>query len=133
MHGRKKISIPLSVSEIEKVQKKIQTFTSLVTILFERKQLNDYSIETLKLTTKLLASNPDLYSMWNYRREILISLHSESLGLTNENISKVKIIADNIRDEELNLTVEAIKRNSKSCKQIFFTLLFPSYIYFFIH
>jgi len=40
--------------------------------VLKRKQDNDWSEESLKLTTQLLAINPEFYTVWNYRRHIFL-------------------------------------------------------------
>ena len=115
MHGRKRILKPPSEEETRAVQKKKQAFCELSNLLFERRASNDFSLEALALTAKLLKNNPDFYSAWNYRREILLKSYAE-LGIS-ENPSQDKVptdIGSFVRDEELVLTVAAIKKNPKS-------------------
>lgn len=40
---------------------------------------SDYSAEALRLTTLLLADNPEYYSIWNYRRQILDSVFNTAI------------------------------------------------------
>lgn len=117
MHGRKKSLVPPSQTEIDAIKRKMGIFTSLVDVIFERKATNNFSEETLGLTSKLLASFPDFYSMWNFRREILISLHNKSIGMSNNPTELIpKSLGQSLRDEELALSSECIKKNPKSCK-----------------
>lgn len=37
-----------------------------------QKKAKDYSPEALKKTTELLDLNPEFYTVWNYRRHILL-------------------------------------------------------------
>ena len=39
----------------------------------DQKKAKDYSAEALKQTTALLDLNPEFYSIWNYRRFILLN------------------------------------------------------------
>lgn len=124
MHGRKKTLEPQSEAELSVMSKKAATYSTLVELLIRRRQASDASLETLDLNGKLLKSNPDYYSLWNYRREILLTMHAEIglrkrladqpggqklLGSSNDAIAAV-------RDQELRLTADAIQKNSKSCK-----------------
>jgi hypothetical protein len=79
---------------------------------------NDTSEKALKLTGDMLKMNPDFYSLWNYRREILIA-NSPLLSDTITQTVFVKlsdVVSDATRDVELSLTVEGIKKNPKSCE-----------------
>lgn len=38
-----------------------------------QKQSRDYSKEAFDLTTRLLQANPEFYTIWNYRRNILVN------------------------------------------------------------
>ena len=159
MHNRKKQVKPLTDIEIATLSKKCMMYESLVNILFERRdhhKKEKYTLETLALTKKMLSNNPDFYTLWNFRREILYELYpslrssasppssslvsSSSLSLaasTNEVealLTSVTATTDaslslsasttiqhmhdrsKIRDEELELSTEGIKRNPKSCK-----------------
>jgi len=153
MHNRKKQVKPLTDNEIANLNKKCMMYQSLVNILFERrdhhkKEQEEYTMETLALTKKMLSNNPDFYTLWNFRREILYELYpslrsSSSLSSsllaasTNEldelnlattttsamlsslsTSTSIELIHDRnkIRDEELELSTEGIKRNPKSCE-----------------
>lgn len=116
MHNRKKLDRPPSDAEIAAVQKKSQTYASLVQIIFERRRANNHSDETLQLVGKMLKTNPDFYSLWNFRREVLFSMNST----LNEASFESKYAGDNadsIRDQEMSLSTEGIQRNPKSCKK----------------
>ena len=153
MHNRKKQVKPLTENEIANLNKKCMMYESLVNILFDRrdhhkKEQEEYTMETLALTKKMLSNNPDFYTLWNFRREILYELYpslrsSSSLSSsllaasTNEldelnlattttsamlsslsTSTSIELIHDRnkIRDEELELSTEGIKRNPKSCE-----------------
>lgn len=151
MHNRKKQVKPLTDNEIAALNKKCMMYESLLNILFERrdhhkKEQEEYTVETLALTKKMLSNNPDFYTLWNFRREILYELYpslrsSSSLSssllaastkeldaltlatattsatLSLSTSTSIELIHDRnkIRDEELELSTEGIKRNPKSC------------------
>lgn len=156
MHNRKKQVKPLTDIEIATLSKKCMMYESLVNILFERRdhhKKEEYTLETLALTKKMLSNNPDFYTLWNFRREILYefypslrsassssspSSYSSSLASSTNEIealltsvtatteaslslstsTTIQHMYDRskIRDEELELSTEGIKRNPKSCK-----------------
>lgn len=115
MHGRKKSDVK-SQAEQDHTLKKVKIFSSTIQLLFVKRKQGDTSIETLDLISKLLLSNPDVYTVWNYRREILIMLYERSFNLSMTSETKVSHdVGSKVRDEELKLTEECIKRNPKSC------------------
>lgn len=61
--------------------------------------------EGLALTGRLLAANPDYYSLWNYRRNALEALLAGDLSADD---------ADALFKGELDLTAVALRKNPKS-------------------
>jgi geranylgeranyl transferase type-2 subunit alpha len=117
MHGKKRVVGDAALAEEEALKKKAQTFQSLLTIILERRQTMDLSDETLELTSKLLISNPDVYSIWNYRRDILIEqCSSHQLNQIRQQEKVPDIDGKTVRDRELLLSANCIKRNPKSCE-----------------
>lgn len=51
----------------------IALYSRLATEVLNRRAAKQYDQESLKLAGKLLEQNPELYSIWNYRREALQS------------------------------------------------------------
>lgn len=121
MHNRKKSDQPPSEAQVAKLAEKCQIYETLITKLFKLRKDNDTSEKALKLTGDMLKMNPDFYSLWNYRREILIA-NSPLLRatITQTVFTKLAGASNEItRDVELSLTVEGIKKNPKSCKMMF--------------
>ena len=107
------------MAELQVIKEKANVYSSLVSIIFDKIQKNDYSIENLTLTAKFLKSNPDYYNLWNFRRHILIFLYQPGLGLSNFtplNHIDSRISADEVSEIELDVAAEGIRRNPKSCK-----------------
>ncbi len=46
-------------------------------VSLSQRSAGEHDEEALQLTQQLLSSNPDIASLWNYRREVL--LHLETL------------------------------------------------------
>jgi hypothetical protein len=115
MHNRKKLDRPPTEAEVAALQKKSQTYASLVGIIFERRRQADRSADTLGLLGKMLRNNPDFYSLWNFRREILQDMHPALVECSRDNKFSAEN-ADQIRDEEMGLSAEGIAKNPKSCK-----------------
>ncbi|WOO76776.1 Geranylgeranyl transferase type-2 subunit alpha [Vanrija pseudolonga] len=73
MHGVKRTKVSPEAAEAKRLKEltKIQAYTALEEDVLARKKANDYSPEALKQTTALLDLNPEFYTIWNYRRNIL--------------------------------------------------------------
>ncbi|CAI5757600.1 unnamed protein product [Candida verbasci] len=80
-HGikRQHLSEEAKKSKLEKDQIKIKNYKSLVDQLFQFRDDNLYNEDIFKLTTKCLLINPEFYTMWNYRREILLNLNNTEI------------------------------------------------------
>jgi geranylgeranyl transferase type-2 subunit alpha len=115
MHNRKKLDRLPTEKELQSQSQKALSYKSLVDIIFERRKLSDFSVETLDLTGKMLKLNPDFYTLWNFRREILHHLHSD-IDFSVTSPSKLDLAS--VRDAELALAAEGISRNPKSCKYL---------------
>lgn len=68
-----------------------------------RRKHKDYRPESLKLSTKLLELNPEVYTVWNYRREALQPV-----------LDKGGEEAKQVAEGELQLTEKALHQNPKS-------------------
>ncbi len=113
MHGRKKQVVPLTEAEINVINEKSLLYTSLLDIFIDKRKKQEYNVENLLFTSKMIAKNPDFFTLWNYRREILISLYGLETNLSYS-IPIEKIKNNSIRDQELFISSEGIKKNPKS-------------------
>jgi hypothetical protein len=102
------------------MRRKAAMFSDLSAIIDKSHRNGEKSVDSLQLTSKMLVMNPDCYSWWNYRREILLHLYGNEadLGLALEApASEQDKIPFNkgadVRDQELKLTVDAIMKNPK--------------------
>jgi hypothetical protein len=77
MHNRKKPDRARTAEEISAVQKKTWTYASLVSSLLERRRKRGNSAETLALIEKMLNNNPDFYTLYNFRREVLYDTYPQ--------------------------------------------------------
>lgn len=120
------------------ISRKASMYTDLTALLTKMRKAGDTSQQALELTSKVLRINPDFYTLWNYRREVLLAMYGDSLGLRKErmdgmNFTTMSPTADRlngaaaddecrisselgsiIRDQELNLSKEAIMKNPKA-------------------
>lgn len=108
MHGRLKVKTTREQEEERKIREreKAYHFRDLTERLFElRSRIGDFEIheDILKLTTELLLTNPDFYTVWNIRREILLA-HAEAQPED----------AETSWTNELAFTLECLRKNEKS-------------------
>ncbi|CAK1603098.1 unnamed protein product [Parnassius mnemosyne] len=107
MHGRVKVR----TTEEEKLRKekerqeKLKVFKNVMQTIHHKRQQHEYDKELLELTGKVLASNPDIYTLWNIRREILEQIRKNNCD--EEQLSK-------LFNDELNVTEYCLKINPKS-------------------
>lgn len=100
MHNRLKVhttEAQKAAADREK-EKKLQLYRNTINDVFERRSRNEYDVLALKSSEELLRSNPDIVTIWNYRKEILLHLKP-----TKE-----------IINDELYLTEKCLKVNPKS-------------------
>eukprot|EP00455_Lapot_gusevi_P011112 TRINITY_DN1510_c0_g1_i1.p1 TRINITY_DN1510_c0_g1~~TRINITY_DN1510_c0_g1_i1.p1 ORF type:complete len:318 (-),score=60.32 TRINITY_DN1510_c0_g1_i1:12-965(-) len=78
MHGRKRVDPnSVSVEEKQEKQKKIAKYVKLAETALLMRQNKIYTHEAFELTKKILEVNPEFYTLWNYRKEILLSLFEQ--------------------------------------------------------
>ncbi|CAB3231014.1 unnamed protein product [Arctia plantaginis] len=106
MHGRVKVR----TTEEEKARKekerqeKLKVFEHAMQKIQQKRKDAEYDKDLLDLTGKVLSSNPDIYTLWNIRREILkiFKKNNETEELPQQ------------YDAELHLTEYCLKTNPKS-------------------
>lgn len=77
MHGVKRTRESLAAKR-QRESAKLSAYLALTDDVLSRKKNNDWSREAFSLTTQLLSAhptvtNPEFYTVWNYRRKILTS------------------------------------------------------------
>ncbi|KAJ3815764.1 rab-protein geranylgeranyltransferase, partial [Lentinula aff. lateritia] len=87
-----------------KDQSKLRDYLALSDDVLARKKQKDWSQEALSATTQLLQVNPEFYTVWNYRRHILVN------GIFPK--STPEQIKDLLSDD-LSLTMAALKNHPK--------------------
>nr|XP_031864456.1 uncharacterized protein CI109_000370 [Kwoniella shandongensis]KAA5531528.1 hypothetical protein CI109_000370 [Kwoniella shandongensis] len=76
MHGVKRSRLTAQAAEAKRLKElsKIESYLAIEQDVLSRKRAKDFSDEALGRTTQLLDLNPEFYTIWNYRRTILLSL-----------------------------------------------------------
>ncbi|CAI2172698.1 17895_t:CDS:10 [Funneliformis geosporum] len=74
MHGRRRVKPSAEVEKLrkEKEATKIKEYNNLVTSCFEKRDKNEFDNDAFTITTKILSQNPDFYTIWNFRRSVLL-------------------------------------------------------------
>jgi len=123
MHGyTKKEAAQKTDEERRALDAKAAKYKGMADMLLRCKESGLSGDEHLEMTAKALRVNPDFYSIWNYRREILVERYGKSLGLTNKIGQSVEKENTKIKQEnggevvatEFGLTSDAILKNPKS-------------------
>jgi len=85
-------------------QSKIKEYLTLTDEILLRKKNKDWSQDAFNLTTQMLSLNPEFYTVWNYRRNIL--LRGIFPSSSPEEIN-------NLLSEDLKMTTSALKIHPK--------------------
>uniref|UniRef100_A0A0X3NUX8 Geranylgeranyl transferase type-2 subunit alpha n=1 Tax=Schistocephalus solidus TaxID=70667 RepID=A0A0X3NUX8_SCHSO len=107
MHGQVKVRISQE-QEAKRKEQKLQAaekFSALTERVLARRNEGDYSMGTLEELSQLLEKSPDMFTLWNYRREIL---------LDSKNASAPTDVRAGVFDKELLLTSRCLVNNPKS-------------------
>ncbi|KAK6882687.1 Geranylgeranyl transferase type-2 subunit alpha [Candida tropicalis] len=88
--------------KLKKDQIKIKEYRELTEELFKLRENEDYSDEALLKNNEILIINPEFYTMWNYRREILSRYKSEDLK-----------IYENLLNQDLKFVLSQLKKFPK--------------------
>lgn len=110
MHGRLKVKTSKEQEEERKIKEreKAYHFENLKNRLFDlrpRIGTPENHDEIMKLTTELLLINPDFYTVWNIRREVL---------LADIDADSNPVEANQIWEKELSFTLDCLAKNQKS-------------------
>ncbi|KAG6854941.1 hypothetical protein C0991_009764 [Blastosporella zonata] len=75
MHGVKRVRQSAQAIQATRLREKakLDDYLALTQDILSRKKNKDWSQDALQLTSRLLQINPDFYTIWNYRRTILLN------------------------------------------------------------
>ncbi|GAA5963404.1 hypothetical protein JCM3765_003058 [Sporobolomyces pararoseus] len=123
MHGVKRTRLPVIPDSVEVERKKkdkqlelIKQYTTLVQDLEQKMQQENYSEETLGLTTKVLSLNPEFHTGWSMRRTILLKgpLSSSSSSDSEAATATAESRRQKVLQGDLDLTNQSLKLNPKN-------------------
>jgi geranylgeranyl transferase type-2 subunit alpha len=101
MHGVKRSDETKKTAEEREASRlKAVKYGQLASILLAKHAKKEYTLENLELTGKMLRANPDFYSLWNFRRAILLDLYGQYglLSSKSSSISTLKVVDDEAKD-----------------------------------
>lgn len=106
MHGRVKTRTTAEQQEIKRKKrgKKVKLYRAGMEKVFMKRKNDELDEELLEVIGQLLTANPDIYTLWNIRREIL--LHFKELRCKNQ--------MQQFMETELQLTERTLHVNPKS-------------------
>uniref|UniRef100_A0A6Q2X5R6 Geranylgeranyl transferase type-2 subunit alpha n=1 Tax=Esox lucius TaxID=8010 RepID=A0A6Q2X5R6_ESOLU len=106
MHGRVKLKSTAQQEEEKRKEreKKLKIYVTARDAVFAKRKNGMLDDEALLLTQQLLSSNPDVATLWNYRREIL--LHLETI--------REEVDVQKMYEDELSFLESCLKVNPKS-------------------
>ena len=73
MHGRVKTSVQPSVEQLAAKRAQIGKYVAAKELFVQRRQARLMDARTAELTAKLVELNPDFYTLWALRKEMLLS------------------------------------------------------------
>ncbi|XP_014270828.1 geranylgeranyl transferase type-2 subunit alpha isoform X2 [Halyomorpha halys] len=105
MHGKAKVNTTLEEKERKKKERdvKMKAYQHSMNKIFHKRKNGEYDEEAMELISDVLVSNPDIYTLWNMRKEILLTFKDKShddLGC--------------ILSNEMHLTEICLRENPKS-------------------
>uniref|UniRef100_A0A914I5E2 Geranylgeranyl transferase type-2 subunit alpha n=1 Tax=Globodera rostochiensis TaxID=31243 RepID=A0A914I5E2_GLORO len=98
-------------AEKRKQATKLQQFIYSRDLVFRKRKLGEYDDEMLNLCGELLKKNPDIYTLWNVRRE---AIEQRSKKNVHESDEEFTTNFTKLLDGELKLTQDCLLQNPKS-------------------
>ncbi|CAK9801482.1 Geranylgeranyl transferase type-2 subunit alpha [Anthophora quadrimaculata] len=104
MHGRVKVRTTAEQEAIKNKEKveKLARYKAGMSIVFEKRRNNVYDDELMTVSGRILLQNPDIYTLWNIRREAFINNEGD------EDLLK------KFYQNELTFTENCLQKNPKS-------------------
>eukprot|EP01023_Acetabularia_acetabulum_P037797 TRINITY_DN3602_c1_g1_i4.p2 TRINITY_DN3602_c1_g1~~TRINITY_DN3602_c1_g1_i4.p2 ORF type:complete len:356 (-),score=59.96 TRINITY_DN3602_c1_g1_i4:472-1539(-) len=109
MHGRPRPlkTEPVDPAKREKEQQKLELYEKLLQEILKRREEKRFDEDTLEKIATLLSINPDVYTLWNYRRETF-------LHLVEQQKQEEEGLKEKLSDVELKVSFAALMTNPKS-------------------
>ena len=107
MHGVTKTEYQAKRTEAHQRERALKAakYSKVIAAIRQRRAQKLHDAESLGLTSKILELNPEFYTLWNFRKEILLQMFAAAAEASQRQA---------LNAEELRLTLTAIKRQPKS-------------------
>lgn len=104
-HGRLKVRTTEEEAQRKKNEQalKVKAYRAAMSKIIEKRAAEQYDVELLQLTASVLSRNPDVFTLWNIRREFLLRLKADKPDEVQEVYTK-----------DLQLTEQCLQVNPKS-------------------
>ncbi|CAH0556702.1 unnamed protein product [Brassicogethes aeneus] len=112
MHGRLKVKTTEEqrIEKHKQQQKKLAAYRMGMKQILSTRSIDSYEPESLAICTQILSGNPDIYTLWNIRKEIILIEIEKSKSNDIEGEDQLTKFLDN----EIGLTETCLKSNPKS-------------------
>ncbi|CAH1108505.1 unnamed protein product [Psylliodes chrysocephalus] len=112
MHGRLKVrtSEEQKALKQKEQQKKLLAYHMGMEKILSTRKKDSYDLESLQISASILSSNPDVYTLWNYRKEVILMKIEESKQ--DELEGEEKLIS--FLESEIKFTEQCLPENPKS-------------------
>ncbi|XP_056648725.1 geranylgeranyl transferase type-2 subunit alpha [Diorhabda sublineata] len=112
MHGRLKVrtSEEQKALKQKEQQKKLAAYHMGMHKILSTRKSDSYDPESLQISCQILIANPDVYTLWNYRKEIILMEIEASKKDENEGEDKLIKFLEN----EIKFTEQCLPANPKS-------------------
>lgn len=104
-HGRLKVRTTEEEAQRKRNEQalKVKAYRAAMTKITEKRATEQYDVELMQLTASVLTRNPDVFTLWNIRREYLLRLKADKPDDVQEVYTK-----------DLHLTEQCLQVNPKS-------------------
>ncbi|XP_050301888.1 geranylgeranyl transferase type-2 subunit alpha [Anthonomus grandis grandis] len=112
MHGRLKVKTTeeQKAEKKKEQQKKLLAYRAGMKKILSTRKNSPYDPESFAISSQLLGLNPDIYTLWNYRKEVVLMEQENSTKDELEGEEKLAAFLD----KEISLTEHCLLSNPKS-------------------
>jgi len=115
MHGVKRMSAEKRLSKRQDNEERAIAYRARSQQAFERRKAGLHDQESLNVIAKVVLENTDMATMWNFRREVLRSIHPDDAGgAGDESRDREQTARKAACTAEFALTQECLQINPKS-------------------
>jgi geranylgeranyl transferase type-2 subunit alpha len=94
-HGNKKKDVekkPLTGEEIQKMETQLHKIKTIQKDILDKKASKRYEEENLDYLLKVAVLMPDFYTLWNYRKDIILDMKTKKTNEEFMNFIKIEIL-----------------------------------------